>query len=92
MIGRAIKSDRLESINCHWMKNNFVHVSTNVMRFLGRFLDDGRLGVVVAAVAIVIFVVALLAVLLLPQRHVGECVFFAFTITSTLDHTPNVVK
>ena len=59
------------------------------MRFLGRFLDDGRLGVVVAAV--VIFVVAPLAVLLLPQRHVGE--FFLLRIhINTSVHTPNVVQ
>ena len=64
----------------------------NVMRFLGRFLDDGRLGVVVAAV--VVFVVAPpLAVLLLPQRHVGE--FFLLRIHNHINtsvHTPNVVQ
>ena len=50
------------------------------MRFLGRFLDDGRLGPVAA---VVIFVVAPLSVSLLPKRHFDELVFF----TSTSVHT-----
>ena len=50
------------------------------MRFLGRFLDDGRLGPVSA---VVIFVVAPLSVSLLPKRHFDELVFF----TSTSVHT-----
>ena len=57
----------------------------NVMRFLGRFLDDGRLGPVAAVV--ILMVVTTLAVFLLPQWHLDEIVFF----TPTSVHSPNVV-
>ena len=62
-------------------------VSTNVACFLGRFLDDGRLGLVAA---IVIFMIAPRAVFLRPKRHDLSSSIPHLFIHQTLCNKPKV--